>query len=825
MAYFTPKMNVLSACIAIGLSASYAHAVEFNTDILDVDERNDVDLTRFSEAGYVMPGTYVLDVYINKRVLPQQTIEYKEVPGSPNKSQACLPLSIIPKMLLKDEVRALVKTSEDGQCADFSQIEGLTITSNLNDAALRINVPQAWLKYDDPNWTPPELWDEGIPGVMVDYNFTSRVSKMEGGDRNSDFSVYGTIGANAGPWRLRADYQAHEYRYDGHSERDFKWSQVYAYRALPKIAAKLTVGEQYLESDLFDGYRYMGANIRTDERMLPPSLQGYAPQVQGVATSNSTVTVSQDGRIIYKTTVPTGPFLIQDLSSAVRGKLLVTIEGDDGRVETFEIGTASVPYLTRPGQLRYNVSVGRPSNMDHHVEGPMIATGDFSWGVSNSWSLFGGGVASKDYQAVAMGIGRDLKVLGAISADVTRSTAKLPNGQSISGHSFRLNYAKRFDELNGQITFAGYRFSQRQFMTVSQFLDAYNSERDAFRRDKELYTLTASKTFWARDRRKAITAYLSLTKQTYWNDDDRDRISLSASKLFDVGGVKNISLSVNAYQTKQYDDTFKGFMLNLSVPTDTTQRMNVGYSLQNNDGKLNHSATLSGGRNHESWQLAAGMNADKRPNIRGYYNRDTSLATIGVNADWQDKGYQSVGMEIRGGITATLKGVALHPSGVNGGTRVMVDTGKVSGVPISNSSVRTNLFGKAVIPNVVSYTDSVTQIDINHLDDDVDAPGAVVEGTLTEGAIGYRKMNVVKGQKMLATITVNNDQEQPPFGAVVTNKSGRTLAIVGEAGLAYLSGVEEGEQLSVVWGGKPQCQITVPVASVSFSSTTLSCQP
>ncbi|MBP6344660.1 fimbria/pilus outer membrane usher protein [Neisseriaceae bacterium CLB008] len=824
MAYFSPRMKVLSACVAMGLGVPYAHAVEFNTDILDVDERSDIDLTRFSEAGYVMPGTYVLDVYINKRVLPQQNIEYRAVAGEKNKSQACLPLSIIPRMLLKDEVRAKVKVSEDGQCADLSDIEGITITGNLNDAAIHINVPQAWLKYDDPDWTPPELWDEGIPGVMVDYNFTSRVSKMEGSDHNRDFSVYGTVGANAGPWRLRADYQAHDYRYDGSSERDFNWSQVYAYRALPKMAARLTVGEQYLESDLFDGYRYLGANIRTDERMLPPSLQGYAPQVQGVATSNSTVTVSQDGRVIYKTTVPTGPFLIQDLNSSVRGKLEVTIEGDDGRIETFEIGTASVPYLTRPGQLRYNVSVGRPSNMDHHIEGPMIATGDFSWGVSNSWSLFGGAVASQDYQAVAMGIGRDLKVLGALSADVTRSTAKLPGGESISGHSFRLNYAKRFDELHGQITFAGYRFSQRQFMTVSQFLDAYNSERDAFRRDKELYTLTASKTFWPMDRKKAITAYLSLTKQTYWNDDDRDRISLSASKLFDIGGVKNVSVSMNAYQTKQYDDTFKGFMLNLSVPLDTPQRMNVGYSLQSNDGKLNHSATLSGGRDHSSWQLAAGVNSDNNPNVRAYYNRDTSLATIGLNADWQDKGYQSVGLEIRGGITATLKGVALHPSGVNGGTRVLVDTGKVSGVPISNSSVRTNMFGKAVIPNIVSYTDSVTQVDINRLADDVDAPGAVVEGTLTEGAIGYRKMAVVKGQKLLATVQLNDGQTVPPFGAVVTNEGGRNIAIVGEAGLAYLSGVEEGEQLNVVWAGEQQCQITVPVASVTFTNTTLTCQ-
>lgn len=824
MAYISPRLNMISACVAIGLSSTYAYAVEFNTDILDVDERSEVDLSRFSEAGYVMPGTYLLDVYINKRVLPQQSVEYRAIAGEKNKSQACLPLSIIPKMLLKDEVRTLVKMTEDGQCADFSEIEGLTITGSLAEAAIRINVPQAWLKYDDPDWTPPELWDDGIPGVMVDYNLTARTSKPKDGDRNRDISAYGTVGANAGPWRLRADYQMHERRSNGQTDRDFSWTQIYAYRALPQIAAKLTVGEQYLESDLFDGYRYLGANIRTDERMLPPSLQGYAPQVQGIATSNSTVTVSQEGRIIYKTTVPTGPFVIQDLNSSVRGKLLVTIEGDDGRIETFEIGTASVPYLTRPGQVRYNVSMGRPADMDHHVEGPFITTGDFSWGASNSWSLFGGGVASQDYTALALGIGRDLSTFGAISVDVTQSKAKLPNGHNPRGHSFRLNYAKRFDELHGQITFAGYRFSQREFMSVSQFLDAYRGERDGFRRDKELYTLTGSKTFWPLEPKKAVTAYLSYTKQTYWDDSSRDRVSLSASKLFEVAGIKNISASFNAYQNKQYGEKFKGVMVSLSVPLETERRMNLGYSFMNSDGKSTHSATLNGGENRESWQLGVGLNTERDSSLRGYYSRETSLATVGLNADWQEKSYQSVGLEIRGGITATLKGVALHPAGVGGGTRVLVDTGKVAGVPINNSYAKTNRFGKAVIPDMVSYMDSATRIDVDNLADDVDAPMAVVESTLTEGAIGYRKMEVVRGQKMLATIAVQASEERPPFGAVITNKNGRTIAVVAESGLAYLSGVEENERLSVVWGGQQQCQITIPVASVAFSSATLACE-
>ncbi|MBP6861754.1 MAG: fimbria/pilus outer membrane usher protein [Neisseriaceae bacterium] len=809
----------------MAFASGYASAaVEFNTDILDLDERSSVDLSRFSEVGYVMPGTYVLDVYINKRVVPQQRINYVSVAGNDKETIACLPVSIIPKMLLKDEVKGLIKISEDGQCADVSAIEGVTLSTHLGEAALRVNVPQAWLKYSDPDWTPPELWEEGIPGVMIDYNVTARSNKAYQGDRNRDISAYGTVGLNVGAWRLRGDYQSYERRGNGQTERDFSWSQIYAYRALPQMAAKLTVGEQYLDSDLFDGFRYLGANLKTDERMLPPALQGYAPRVQGVALTNATVTVSQEGRVIYKTTVPAGPFMIQDLSSSVRGKLQVTVEGDDGRIESFEVSTASIPYLTRPGQVRYNVSLGRPANFEHEIEGPVIATGDFSWGASNAWSLFGGAIASQDYNAMALGVGRDLSVLGAVSLDVTKSNASLPNGRKMTGHSFRFNYAKRFDELNGQITFAGYRFSERQFMTVSQFLSAYNQENEQYKRDKELYTITGSKTFWATEPKKAVTTYLSYTRQTYWDDRARNRLSLSASKLFSVGGLKNVAASFNAYNSKQYGENTKGFMLNVSVPLETRQRINVGYSLSSQDGKASHNANLSGGEGYNSWQVSAGLSRDNDANMRGYFNRQTAVAMVGVNADWQQKGYQNVGLEIRGGITATLKGVALHPNSINGGTRVLVDTGKVAGVPINEGAATSNRFGKAVVSDVVSYVDTHTRIDVDHLADEVEAPLAMLESTLTEGAIGYRKMDVVKGLKMLATVTMAGDDTPPPFGATVVNEKGKTIAVVTDGGLVYLSGVQEHESLKVVWGDGQQCQITVPVATVAFSKTVLACQ-
>ncbi|WP_047657831.1 fimbria/pilus outer membrane usher protein, partial [Salmonella enterica] len=90
------------------------------------------------------------------------------------------------------------------------------------------------------------------------------------------------------------------------------------------------LGQIWLSSAIFDAFRFTGITLASDERMLPPSLQGYAPQVSGIANSNADVTVSQNGRILYQTRVSPGPFVLPDLSQNISGNLDVTLRESDG---------------------------------------------------------------------------------------------------------------------------------------------------------------------------------------------------------------------------------------------------------------------------------------------------------------------------------------------------------------------------------------------------------------------------------------------------------------------------------------------------------------
>ena len=100
--------------------------------------------------------------------------------------------------------------------------------------------------------------------------------------------------------------------------------------------------------------------------------------------------------------------------------------------------------------------------------------------MADGWSLYGGALADKHYQSAAMGVGRDLAQFGALAFDVTHSHVNLDHDSAygkgkLDGNSFRVSYAKDFDELNSRVTFAGYRFSEKNFMTRTLPLRVFRS--------------------------------------------------------------------------------------------------------------------------------------------------------------------------------------------------------------------------------------------------------------------------------------------------------------------------------------------------------------
>lgn len=782
--------------------------IEFNTEVLDLEDKNNIDLKQFSRAGYIMPGTYSFTLKVNGEQLSEVSVPFYSPEDDPQASQACISTEIEEQLGLTSSAKKELTWWHDGECLALQSLPGMQVSGDLATSSLYVSIPQAYLEYTAPNWDPPSRWDEGITALMLDYNVNGNATKSY--SNNSDsyaLNGNGVVGVNLGAWRFRADWQGRLNHITGSGDavnKDFDWNRFYAYRALPSLAAKLVLGEDYLVSNIFDSFRFIGASVRSELNMLPPNLRGYAPEVTGIAKTNATVIVSQQGRVLYETQVAPGPFRIQDLSDAVSGKLDVTVEEQDGTTQSFQVDTASLPYLTRPGQIQYKFALGQPTNYLRHSEGDSFVTGEFSWGVNNGWSLFGGSLNSKNYNALSLGIGRDLLAFGAISFDITQSFARLPHMGNLNGGSYRINYSKRFESIDSTIQFAGYRFSERDFMSMSDFLNTLKTGQ-RYGGSKELYTISLNKNFGD----LGMSLYLNYNHQTYWDQPDNDYYSIMLSKYIDIGPIKNVSINLSANRSIYNGVNDDSLYLSTSFPLNNGA--NVGYSLSSSRYDTTNRATYYDRINDRTtYQLSAGSSR-KGGTGSAFVTHQADVARLTANVSYMHNQYSAFGLSASGGMTLTPEGGGLHRLNTLGGTRMLVDTDGVSDVPIKGIGAPTtsNMFGKAVVGDVSSYYRNKAQIDLNMLPDNVDAQQSVVQATLTEGAVGYRHFAVVSGQKAMTVLRLP-DGSNPPFGAQIQNSKGQNTGIVGDAGSAYISGINPQSVMTVTWGEDKTCQVTFP---------------
>lgn len=808
-----PHRYVLRLYISVLLVSPYfafgANEIQFNTDVLDVYDRQNIDLSAFSRSGYIMPGTYEMVVHVNKNDLPEQSLTFYSTDNSDSDSQVCLTKTLVDKFGFKPEKIKSALWWHNAECLEFSSIEGMDVKADLATNSIYVSIPQAFLEYTSDNWDPPSQWDNGVSGIMFDYNLNGQTRKqLKNKVREYNVSGNGTTGVNLGAWRFRADWQAN-LNHSSHSNqaiiRQWDFTRYYAYRAIAALRAKFTLGEDYLDSGIFDSFRFMGGSLVSDDNMLPPNLRGYSPEIVGVAKTNAVVKVSQQGRVLYESSVAAGPFRIQDLSDAISGELLVRVEENDGSVQEFTVSTASIPYLTRPGQVRFKVAAGRPSDIKHRSLGEFFAMGEFSWGISNGWSLFGGTLNSQDYNSLAVGVGRDLLAFGALSFDVTQSVANLPqNSGRQSGRSYRLSYSKTFDEIDSQVTFAGYRFSEREFMSMSEYLDArrYGTQMD---HGKEMYTISFNKQF----RTLGLSTYLNYSHETYWDRPYNDRYNLTLSKYFDIGRLRNISLSLSAFRNQYNSIKDDGAYLSVSMPFGA--KSTLSYNMSINNAGTSHQASYFNRDNESStYQLSAGRSAGK-VTTSAFFTHEADVARLNGNVSYVQGLYNAFGLSAQGGVTVTPEGGALHRTGMMGGTRILVDTMGAEGVPIKGygPSTPTNRWGKAIISDVNSYYRNKTSIDLDKMNDNAEATKSVVQSTLTEGAIGYRQFDVVSGHKGMVMIRLA-DGSYPPFGAKIKNIRQQHTGMVGDEGVVYLSGIQPGEVMIVSWGEDNHCELSFP---------------
>ncbi|CZX68979.1 fimbrial biogenesis outer membrane usher protein [Enterobacter hormaechei subsp. steigerwaltii] len=809
------RLAIFIALALAGVSPTLYASETFNTELVELDNpgMGKADLSAF-ESGSQAPGTYHVDIILDDRLLETRDIRFmavKDANGSET-LQPCLSIGQLKAWGVKTALFPQLAAGES-ECADLRAIPQASADFQFGAQRLAISIPQAAIDLPARGYVPPDMWDEGITAAMLNYSLSGANSRARSGAGTRSDSQYANLrpGINVGPWRLR-NYTTWSRDASGQD----KWDNVYTLmqRAIIPLQAQLTLGDSSAPADVFDSMPFRGVQLASDDDMLPDSLKGYAPVVRGIARTNAQVVVRQNGYQTYQSYVAPGAFEIADMyPTGGAGDLDVTIVEADGSEQHFTLPYASLPVLQREGRLKYALTAGQYRSYNRSVEKTPFGQLTGIYGLPHGITLYGGVQGADKYQSAALGVGKNMGDLGAVSADVTQGWSTPEHAAKTNGQSWRARYSKNFINTGTNFSIAGYRYSTRGYYGMQDVLDSYGDSSALQDRRRNRAELTMSQTLG--DNLGALT--LSAAREDYWNDGKSmaswsvgysnywHNISYGLTWTYS----KNVRSASETRDSQKNADHDQLLAFNVSIPLDkflSQTWANYGMNASGNNGTT-HNVGLNG---------VALENRALNWNVQQGYGTEGVGYTGNVNADYKgtygevtagygyDKNSERLNYGLQGGILAHADGITL--SQPLGETSVLIKAPGAHDVDIRNQpGVRTDFRGYTVVSNLSVYRKNDLTLDPETMPDDVELEINTRTVTPTRGAVVRADYLPKSGRRVLMTL-IDNDRAVP-FGAVVTlvgDDSGSF--IVGDRGQVYLTGMREQGTLVATWGSQSSQQ-------------------
>lgn len=819
-------------CVFSGYNTVLAREY-FNPALLGIDGpgKELTDLSAFEEGVGQLPGTYRVDVIVNRTSVGVHDIDFvmqKDVHGN-STLQPCVSVDTLREFGVRTDQFPLLAGS--GDCANIAVIPQASAEFAFERQQLLFSVPQAAISNRARGYVSPERLDEGINALQLNYDFTGANTQARHGDMSDSDSYYLSLrpGLNIGPWRIR-NYSTWNRNTSGDSAQE-SWDSLYTYaqRNIIALKSQLTLGDSTAPSELFDSVPFRGAQLASDDDMLPDSLRGYAPVVRGIARTNAQVIIKQNGYTIYQSYVSPGAFEITDMyPTGSSGDLDVTIKEADGSEQHQTVAFASLPILQREGRLKYSLTSGQYRPYDSDIDKKMFTQATAMYGLPAGWTLYGGGQFSQHYQSLLSGMGKNFGTLGAVSVDGTQAWSKQKDQDKESGQSWRVRYSKNILETGTNISISGYRYSTSGYYTLSEVLDTWrdnnwqtNNDR---RRNRAEITLNQN------IGKSLGSLSLNAISEDYWNSDRKMR-SIGVGYSNNWAGVTwNLNYSYNRNTTDQdnnnkvYEED-QLFSLSINIPLDRwLSNSYASYSLNSSKrGDTSHTVGLNGSALEDrnlNWNIQQSETNHGEGN-GGYASLDYQGTYARMNTAYSyDHDQKRVSYGIEGGAVAHAHGVTLSQS--LGETSALVEAPGASGVTVSNQTgVRTDFRGYTVVPYVTPYRESTVSLDTGTLPDGADVALTSKVITPTRGAIVRAHFDTRIGKRVLMTL-IRSNGEAVPFGATATvNDAANSQGfIIGDAGQVYLTGMPESGTLQVKWGKEANnsCRATFTLSKADNAS-------
>ncbi|ELM3737372.1 fimbria/pilus outer membrane usher protein [Edwardsiella piscicida] len=823
-------------------------AKSYSFDAAQLGERGrNVDISLF-EQDVQLPGVYLVDVLLNGELVDAREIAFNLVKGTEGKPflQGCLTREQLVRYGVKvedypklfsgpdwnDSSQSLSYKVSSKQCARLSAIPQATETFQFNNQQLLLSIPQIALRPHYQGIAPQELWDDGIPAFLLDYQANAYRSESRGNTSSAtnSMNVQLTPGLNLGAWRFR---NLTTWQKQGRQEGEWQTSYTYAERGLYSLKSRLTLGERFTPSDVFGSVPFRGGMVGSADNMVPYSQREFAPVVQGIARTQARIEVKQNGYVVYNTSVAPGPYALTDLPvSGGGGDLQVTVFEADGTRQVFTVPYTEPAIALRQGYLKYNLMAGQYRSADTSVDKATVGQATVMYGLPWDLTAYGGVQWANHYQAGTLGVGVLLGNFGAVSLDDVQARGKKWGRNTEQGQRWRIRYSKSFNTTQTRFTLASSQYASSGYSTLSEVLDTYRHgngwpSQDYWDPDYSY------RSYWFRDNtndkqkmRTSITLSQPLrewgslsfsgSRENYWNQPQhQDEISARYSGPI----TKGISWSVDWTQGKHVyrsygRNTDNSVSLWVSIPFDhwVGEDTSVTYQMQNNRGQsTQHDVGLNGRAFNRRlyWdmreRIVSGSHAGDQD------NSNLSLRWDGTYGELSGGyGYSKTSRQMNAGIQG---GMVIHRHGVTFGQRLgdtvaLVEAPGVSGVSVGGAAgVKTDFRGYTILGYLSPYQVNTITLDPATLPPDAAIPQTNIKVVPTAGAVIPAHFVTRIGGRALITLARANGQSVP-FGAVASIEGNTNqqvgAGIVGDDGDVYMTGLPERGHLLVRWGNSQQ---------------------
>ncbi|EFU2866399.1 fimbrial biogenesis outer membrane usher protein [Salmonella enterica] len=798
-------LNTLT--FAILTASGFACADDyFNLSVLETGTplENTGALEAYLRHNDLSPGRYLTSIVWDRDRIDKRNINYllskdnrKLIPQFTKAELRALGVKV-------DTVPGLKNIPEEALLGDISEyIADAHYDFSPETQVLQLRIPQIYRDRQISGESNPASWDDGIPALWASYYVSGSHQQSNGASNVSNWASLNS-GMNIGPWRVRNS---------SNWGSDTGWQSVNTTleRDIKRLRSQFQLGQTYTNGELFDSVQMTGVKLETDTSMLPSGLQGFAPVVRGIASSDAKVTIKQNGYTIYQTNVSPGPFEIRDLSQVTAGAdLEVTVTEADGTERSFIQASSSVPIMQREGALKYSLAAGKYRDVDNGEE-PEFGQATAIYGLPYGITAYAGLQGASMYRAGLVGIGADLRDFGSVSMDLTAARTTFDDGRrDANGQSWRAQYAKDFPLTNTTVTLASYRYSTAGFYTFQEAIDQRNNTYDSDdiygyrniynRRSRLQLNLSQSLQSWG-------SIYTNAYQQDYWGMDGHER-SVSLGYSSNWQGV-NWSLNYSLTKTPSTEDD-RQVSLSINVPFSRWLANSWGtYNLTSSkNGNTSHQVGISGtllennNLNYNLQQTYTDNNVGYGAYLSSRYR--ASFGEFSTNYSYQ-KDSKQWGYSAQGSVVAHAKGVTLGQSIQDAFAVVHINNG--NDVKIQNAQgVYTDYWGNAIVPTLTNYRRNT--ITVNTLGrDDIDIEDASLDIIPTKGAVVAADFTARTGKRAL--LTLKRGQGVVPFGAVLSMTDGS--AIVGDDGEVYVTGLKGTQRVTVQWGETAQQRCSAEV--------------